>query len=389
MVSFDEAIQLIRSQQIPLGHYKLPLAQAQGLRLAQDIFASVDLPLFDNSAVDGYAIDSKSNAASLPIALQIFAVGQEKLVLKPSTAALITTGAPMPEGADAVIMKEEVIKKDQHIYFNRAVKSLDHVRRQGEDIKKNTLVAKQGSEVTPQLIGVLAALGLSEIPIFRPPKIAIIATGDELVLPGLFLKWGQVYYLMGPMLKAQCFSLKINDVVDVQVSDDETAILQAIHEAAQADVILLTGGMSLGDRDLVIKVLQKIGVLEIFYRGAFRPGHPLFFGRKDQIYFFGLPGNPVAAFVGFHVFVRALIMNAMKAPNILPTKTAILKNDFNKPPGFTFFARAIVNDNNEMTILPGQGSHQIFNLSLANALALIPAQRGLVKADEPIHYFPI
>lgn len=389
MISFDEAIQLIKSEQISFGHIKLPLLNAHRLRLAQDIFALVDLPLFDNSAVDGYALNSQSMTPSMPIALEILAGRQEKLVLLPNTAASIMTGAPLPKGADAVVMKEEVIKEGQYIQINRVVKSHEQVRFLGEDIKKGALVAKLGSEVTPQLIGVLAALGFTEVPVFRSPKIAIIATGDELVMPGLQLKLGEVYYLMGPMLKAQCFSLGISDVADFKVPDDETAILQTIHDVSNADIILLSGGMSLGDRDLVRKVLSKLGVSEIFYRGAFRPGKPLFFGRKGPTYFFGLPGNPVAAFVGFHIFVRALIMHAMKAPAILPKKTAILKNDFVKPLGFTFFARAFVNDNNEMNILLGQGSHQIFNLSRANALALIPAPIGLVKAHEPIHYFPI
>jgi molybdopterin molybdotransferase len=389
MIDFHDAMQLIRNEQIILEPANLPLVNALKKRLAKNIFASIDLPPFDNSAVDGYAIDSRKCAYKMPTTLPILAKGQALLALGDKMAAPIMTGAPLPLYADAVIMKEEVTKDQGHIHLRRLVSNNENVRRRGEDIRKGQLVFQEGAKITPQLIGVLAALGFSEIPVFRSPKIAIIATGDELVKAGQALELGEVYYMIGAMLQAQCRLLGIDDVLDQIVIDDIRAIEQAINDAADADVILVSGGMSLGDKDLVPKVLKGIGVKEIFYQGAWRPGKPLFFGCKNKTYFFGLPGNPVAAFVCFQIFVRALLFLSMKVQDIMPVKTAVLLKPFLKAPGMTFFPRGQVNKDNELTLVLQQGSHQIYSLSLSNALAVIDREKGLVKAGELINYFPL
>lgn len=390
MISYSEALDLIKAHPLKLLTPKIPLAKALGRVLAKEVMTAIDLPPFDNSAVDGYAINAASfrETGSAVVNTVLRAQLQEGFSLQKNTAAKIMTGAPLPKGADAVLMKEEVALDGDILTSSSLINPHDNVRFLGEDIKKGSVAAKMGTLLTPQLIALLYGLGEKEVTVFKAPSLHIISTGDELVLPGSPLGFGQVYYLMGPMLKAQGEALGLENISFTLVPDEEKAIIKAIEET-KADIVLLTGGMSKGDYDFVRSALKKCAVDEVFYQGYWRPGKPLFFGRLKQSYFFGLPGNPVAAFVCFHIFVRKLILQGMQNEERTKLSTGVLANDFRKKPEFTFFARAYVNENNELFILPGQGSHQIYNLSTANALALIESGKGIVKAKEIIQYFPI
>lgn len=389
MISFEAALALIESCNLELVTQSLKTIDSLGLVLAQDLVAPINLPPFDNSAVDGFAVNSANLADALPFGDSIRAVGQKRRVLPKETTIKIMTGAPMPLLADAVVMKEDATIIDNRVYFHKPVVPKDNVRFMGEDVKKGQVVATAGSMITPQMIGLFYGLGIENIPVFKPPSISILCTGDELTKAGQPLEFGQVYYLVGPMLKAQCQTLGIASVSHQVVSDDQGAIIGAINSASEANIILVCGGMSKGEYDLVRLALSHCQVKEIFYQGAWRPGKPLYFGYKDKTFFFGLPGNPVAAYVCFHIFVKALILKAMRASFLNKPKDAILTADFHKKNGFTIFARGCVNENNQLEVLSGQGSHQIYHLSQANALGLMPAPAAIVKRGELVKYWAI
>jgi molybdopterin molybdotransferase len=391
MISFDDAQNLIAAHLLTLSTTMIPCSNALGMVLAEHVIAPIDLPPFDNAQVDGFAVRTESliTTKSLPIMTTLRATTQKEIALPHHMTAKIMTGAPLPRGADAVVMKEDVEVRDDLTHFSHPVLKNDNIRFCGEDIKKGFCVAAIGSVVTAQLIGVFYGLGICQVLVFKWPKIGIISTGDELIHPGKPLQYGQVYYLVGPMLKAQCRAIGIHDLKLTLTHDNENEIKKAIVESLEQEIVLITGGMSKGDYDFVRPTLTRMGVKEIFYQGAWRPGKPLYFGKNDTTFCFGLPGNPVAVFVCFHIFVRSLIFRAMHAAHLLTPKTAILSTGFIKNPGVTFFARAHVNAHNQLSILEHQGSHQIFTLSLANALACINAEQVIVKAGQIVHYFSI
>lgn len=384
MIELTQAQTLIFEHALKLSHEKISIFSALGRSLAKDIFAPIDLPPFDNSAVDGFAFE-KSAVMARTLGAEIRANVQERAFLKPDEAFRIMTGAPIPEGADAVIMKEDAEVIGRQVHFKRALLKNENIRFKGEDIQSQEMVLKAGTIIKPQNIGLLLALGICDIEVFKPPKMRIIATGDELVEAPTPLKFGQVYHLMGPMLKAQAKLLGITDVEYQLVGDDQEAIKRALRSSMDADIVLLSGGISLGEHDLVKPALESLGVKEIFHRGAWRPGKPLFFGRKGSTRIFALPGNPVSAFTCFHLFVRALIHRSL-GHEYLP-KNAILLNDFSKKSKEAFFAQSVVKDG--LRILWPQGSHRIFGLNQANALCLLPEASVIVKAGESVKYYPI
>lgn len=390
MISFNEGQSLISEHPIPLDNVDIDVRDALLRVVAVDVFAPIDLPPFDNSAVDGYAVLSNSlqKSFSLPVIKTMRAEKQFPQALPPNMAISIMTGAPLPTGADAVAMKEDVVLLNGYAHFEKPIIPKDNVRYRGEDIERGAQVLSAGTVVTPSIIGLLCGLGIERIKVFRAPSIRIISTGDELQQAGQPLNFGQVYYLMGPMLKAQCQAFSLHDVAYDIVADDTLAIIQAINRFADADIILLTGGMSQGDYDLVRSALHCCQVEDIFYRGAWRPGKPLYFGKRGNTRIFGLPGNPVAAFVSFHAFVRPLIHASMRRGREA-LRSAVAKNDLVKKPGITFFARAKVNEDNELAFLTGQGSHQIMSLSQANGLCLVPEDQAIVKTGEIVNYYAI
>lgn len=389
MISLEQALALLRNYAPRFKTKEVALNEALGSFLAEDIFAPMDLPPFDNSSVDGFAIRSTDLLENpiVEVKKNIRAVGQNKSILAPRSCAAIMTGAPIPEGADAVVMKEQVERQENFVKFPYLIEPGQHIRQQGGDIARGSLVASRGSKMSPALMGLLLGLGITRIQIFSMPRVAIICTGDELVNPPAVLDYGQVYFLLGAMLKAQCQTLGIDNVEVIQVGDDQRAIETAINRSLNADIILLTGGMSQGDHDLVRPALSRLGVEQIFWQGAWRPGKPLYFGMKDEIRVFGLPGNPVASFVGFHIFVRTMLSQSLHNP--LAPKSGRLAHDYQKAPGWSLFLRAHTDSSNTLTILANQDSHQIFTLSRSNALCLIEAPTTMVKAGAFVYYYPL
>ncbi len=390
MLSFNQAQILIKAHAPRLKIKTVLTKDAHGY-LAANIYAPIDLPPFTNSAVDGFALNTADFIAgqSIPIVQSLRATAQERYELKAGSCAYIMTGAPLPGNADCVIMKEHAQIFADSVFFDlTSIKAHSYVRTQGEDVRRGSLVAVAGSKLSPQLIGALLGLGIAEVPVFAP-RIRIICTGDELIQAPQKLEYGQVYFLVGAMLKAQCLALGFNDVELCQIGDHQVKIEKAINNYLDADILLITGGMSRGDYDLVPKALKSCGAEQIFHYGAWRPGKPLYFGRLRQTIIFGLPGNPVACFVGFRVFVQSMLGEAINNEQLMSTKTAYLRQDFTKIKDISLFARAKLDDSYNLTCLPGQGSHEIVSLSQANALCLFEPDQTLVKAGELVKYYPI
>lgn len=396
MISYPDALLAIHNYPLHLAIEEKNVENAIGLSIAQDIFAPISLPPFTNSAVDGFAVHHAhlAQTRAMPIISSLRAQSQSPLILPSYMTAKIMTGAPIPEGADAVVMKEDVDVVglgDTQAQFNKLVAQYENLRFVGEDVCQGDRVAATGDIITSSRIGLLHGLGITTVKIFSPPVITIISTGDELVRAGNPLAFGQVYYLLGPMLQALCRELSINDVHMSVVSDDTHAIVAALDSACarKSDVILLTGGMSQGEYDFVRPALEIFGVEQIFFRGAFRPGRPLYFGTRGTTRIFGLPGNPVAAYVCFHIFVRSLILASMQAHHRHKLHYAPAVNEFRKNPGTHFFARAHVDERGELRFLPNQGSHHLGSLAMANALAVIDAATHIVKAKDLVQYYPL
>lgn len=357
--------------------------------LYEDVCAPISLPPFDNSAVDGFAISTEPGGVTRALRDEIISARAQSLpILAPESAIKVMTGSPLPKNADAVIMQEEVIVKNNMVFLNHLPKRHENIRFMGQDVEKGQLIARKNDPITPALMGLLLGLGIATIKIKKPLTVAIITSGDELVCAGQPLLFGQSYALVGQMLKALCDQMGFSTNFMKHVPDCKNALLHALNEASDADLFLLTGGMSKGDFDFSRQALDDFQVKKIFHRGFWRPGKPLYFGVKNHQHFFGLPGNPVAVFVGFQVFIRAWFLNSVGIRLLSDLPFSFVRADFFKPRGFTFFARANVNKEGAL-ILSGQGSHELQSLAKANALLWLSNDSSVVKTGERVRYLPL
>lgn len=306
-LTYEEALERVLSQHFPAPAIEtVSLRHACGRVAASDVRSSIDVPGFDNSAMDGFAIAAKDYRENrvFPVSQRI-AAGAQPAPLVAGTAARIFTGAVMPEGADSVILQEDSVAKEEGtVGFTGGFKAEQHVRLAGNDFKRGDLLVAAGDELSSRSIGLLASAGESEVKVFRRLKVALLNTGNELCEPGQSLEVGQIYNSNFYMLAAELESMGI-EVLETQVcGDDAKATRTALQAAAeQADCIVTTGGMSVGEEDHVRREAEALGDLA-FWKVAIKPGKPLAFGTIHDKGFFGLPGNPVSSFVTFFLFAR-------------------------------------------------------------------------------------
>lgn len=360
----------------------VPILEALGRVLAVDQISTINVPPLDNSAMDGYTFRFSDFSQSKPLPIsQRIAAGEVGLPLEPATAARIFTGAPIPPNADTIVMQENAEVVEGTIYVKSDVKKGQHVRPAGQDIKKGACVLAKGKKLQPQEIGLLASIGVQSVEVYRRLTVAVMSTGDELVEPGHTLSEGQIYnsnrYTISALLKAlDC------DVLDGGIVSDNLAntCKQLETLAQQADVIISSGGVSVGEEDYVKAAVESLGELNL-WKLSIKPGKPLAFGAVGATPFFGLPGNPSSVLVTFGICARPYLMRTQGLTEINPVITKV-EAAFELPKAGTRqeYLRVKICDG-KAQVHPNQSSGVLASASWANALAVIPIGVTVAKGD--------
>ncbi|HZQ66359.1 MAG TPA: gephyrin-like molybdotransferase Glp [Gaiellaceae bacterium] len=393
LLSLDQAQALVLERARPLAPEAVPLAAAAGRILAEPALAAVDLPPFRSSAMDGYALRSADTPGELPVAFRIAAGAPSTRALEAGEAMAIATGGVVPDGADAVVPHERVVEKDNVLSVPHRVEPGANVRDPGRDVRVGDTVVAAGARLSPQQIGALAAAGVPEVTCARRPRVAVLTTGSELRPPGASLEPGQIYEANGVMVAAQLETVGgIVTRLDA-VADDESAHRAALEAGLEHDVLVTSGGVSVGPHDLVRRVEAELGVEEVFWRVAVRPGKPVAFGVRGSTLVFGLPGNSVSSLVSCELFVKPALLALQGAATPGPLfLTGRLARAVERNPGRDDLvrARAVVDDDGvALHPLSGQESHMIVRAAEANALLHVPRGEGEVGAGANVRYVPI
>jgi len=383
MISVEEAKKLINEHTPHLKPIVKALSQASNHVLAEDVHGVYDIPAFRQSSMDGYAISLESTKIELDLVGEMAAGTEQMLSLKPGEAIRIFTGAPLPEGADTVIMQEKVIKTGNKIQVNdEKLTSGANVRPVGAEIKAGELAIEKGNVLSPAALAFLAGIGIYEVTVFPMPKISIILTGNELQKPGRPLKFGQVYESNSYSLSAALKNEGITDIEILNAEDSLEKLTDVFEKALQAsDVVLLTGGVSVGDYDFVLQASVACGVEQLFHKVKQKPGKPLFFGRQAQKIVFGLPGNPSSVLNCYYNYVVPAIKKLSGKEVHLKEIKAVLTHDYKKPGGLTHFLKGNYRDG-KATPLAAQESYRLSSFARANCLIeLREAQESFNAGD--------
>ena len=363
----------------------ISLAQALNRILAKDLVATVDVPPADNSAVDGYALRAEDFAAGQALRIsQRIPAGHAPEALEPGTVARIFTGANIPEGADCVVMQENtlLLEADSCIRISGDIQTGQNIRPRGQDILQGTVILKKGDKLNPQRLGLIASTGIASIKVFKPLKVAIFSTGDELIEPGHNLQTGQIYnsnrYLLDGFLRSLGF-----EVIDLgRIPDRLESTLNALKSASdQADVVITTGGASVGEEEYIQTAIQQLGQID-FWKVAIKPGKPVMLGDINGTPILGLPGNPGAVFVTFMILARPFLLH-MQGATKTTAKAYQLPINFNiKKAGIRReFMRVIRNEHNQLELHPNQSSGMLSSASWAEGLAVIMENTAPQKGD--------
>jgi molybdopterin molybdotransferase len=384
MIDYRDALREVVARARPLASESIPLAEALGRTLARDIRAGGPVPPFAKATMDGYAIraaDTRPAEGADFVDLQVtedLPAGRiSRRALGPGQAARIMTGAPLPKGADAVVMVEDTEKSGARVKVLRPARDGDNIGEAGEDIKKGELVLAKGDLIGPAEVGMLAALGHASVRVSRRPEAAVIATGDEIVEPGQRTRPGQIRNSNGHALRALALQAGANASYLGIARDKNSSLKLKIRKAREADILVLSGGVSVGDYDLVKEELRALGVRPVFWRVRIKPGKPVFFGVRGRQLVFGLPGNPTSAMVTFHLFVRPAIdrMLDRKSPGLRAGK-AVVEREISLKPGRTQFLRGILaGDGPELRVdpFPDQKSGVLRSMVKSRVLIVVPA----------------
>jgi molybdopterin molybdotransferase len=389
----EEARRLVLERIRPLPRERVPLEEAAGRILSEPAAAAADLPPFDSSAMDGFAVRASDTPGRLPVVFRIAAGRPAPRPLGAGEAMAIATGGAMPSGADAVIPVEDVVEHDNEIEFEQPVDAGAFVRPQGGDARRGAEVVPPGAVLGAGQLAALAAAGRAEVVCARRPRAAILTTGSELRAPGEELQPGQIYEANGVMLAAQLSSAGALVERLEPVADDAAAHRQALERGLQADVLVSSGGVSVGPHDLVRAVGAELGIEEVFWRVAVKPGKPMWFGVRGQTFVFGLPGNPVSSLVCFELFVRPAVLALQGAAEPGPrfgvgTLGAAVRRNGARDELARARSRAADRD---VVLEPvaGQESHMIVRAAEADALVLVPRGDGELAAGERVRYLAL
>ena len=387
MVSIEEAQHIILKATAPLPCQEFPLLQGLGRIICGEVRAPWDIPLSDNSAMDGYAFDYASRQGDrLPVAGFVPAGVARQDFVPAGAAVKIMTGAPVPPGCDTVIPIEEVEAGAADIRLTGAVRQGSHIRRRGEDVREGDCVVRDRSLIRPQEIGMLASLGMTSLRAYRRARVAVLATGDELLPLGGTPVPGRIINSNSVSLAAQVLDAGAEPVFSGIAPDDFEATREMIREALRAgDLLVTTGGVSVGDKDFVKQAIRELGGEILFWKVDMKPGKPVAFAVLDGKPVFALPGNPVAAMVGFEQFVRPALLKMMGHPRLFRPAvkayaTAPLRNRGERP----HLVRALVTLEDgvyRVSAVPNQSSANLLSLIEGNSLLRLPPEASLAPGD--------
>jgi molybdopterin molybdotransferase len=390
LLSIAEAQRLVLERAEPLPAENVPLEGAARRVLAEPARAEIDLPPFPSSAMDGYAVRADETPGRLRIEARIAAGNPATAALESGQAMGIATGGVVPDGADAVIPIEYVVERGNEIEIGSAVERGDNVRPRGGDIRAGEVVVEAGSVLTPARLGALAAAGIQQVRCARRPRAAVLPTGTELRRPGEPLAAGEIYEANGLILSAQLEAAGAVVELMPAVGDDETAHRGALERALDADVVVTSGGVSVGPHDLVRRVEAELGVEEVFWRVSVKPGKPIAFGVRERTLVFGLPGNPVSTLVGFVLFVEPAIRALQGVPDPLPRfERGRLVAARRRNPERDELVRARLRRSEDGPLLEpltGQESHMIARSAAADALVFVPRGEGELGDGASVDY---
>lgn len=397
LISLDDALNTLLARITPVQQQEtLSLADAAGRVTAGDVISPVDVPPFDNSAMDGYALRlaDLTSGAPLPVAGKAFAGSPYSGEWPAGTCIRIMTGAPVPAGCEAVVMQEQTEQIGDAIRVTAAVSDGQNIRRVGEDIRQGTRVLSGGIKLGAAELPLLASLGVAQVSVLRKLRVALFSTGDELQPVGQPLAAGQIYdtnrFAVQLMLnKLGC------EAIDLGIIRDDPAALRAafIEADSRADVVISSGGVSVGEADYTRSILEELGEVG-FWKLAMKPGKPFAFGRLPHSWFCGLPGNPVSAVVTFYQLVQPLLakLSGQLAPALPPRQRARCTTALKKSPGRLDFQRGVVQRNAagelEVSSTGHQGSHIFSSFHQANCFIVLEQDRGNVNAGEWVEIEP-
>ena len=394
MISFHEALKIIQSSISSLDVISLPIEQSLQYVLAEDIIASENIPPFDNSSMDGFAVRAE-DVSNLPTILNVIeevpAGSVSQKTLQQNEAMQIMTGAKIPRGSDAVIQQEWVECIDStRIKILRSVSFGNNIRKAGNDISENSLVLERGVVIRPQEIGVLASLGKSNIPVYRKPNVAILTTGNEVVnidenLEGGKIRNSNYYSIQALVQENNCSAMNLGIA-----HDEREELRKKISEGLQYDMLITSGGVSVGKYDLVLETMKELGVEIKFWKVNIKPGMPIVFGKKNNTTVFGLPGNPVSTMVTFLQFVKPAL-EIMKGKNSsMHSKLllrATLEHEIVKNDGKRHFVRGIVENRNGSLVVRSTGtqiSNALTSMMKANCLIVLPEEKEVFLSGENV-----
>ncbi len=398
LIAVEYARKLVLEHTPTLVPCLVPLQEAFSYTLAEDIFSSYDIPAFEQSNVDGYAFCYEDvNQGTRLLLREESAAGNPQLQsLKRGEVCRIFTGAPLPKGADTVIMQEfvkvDLMRNDQEIFIELLDPSIQfgkNVRNKGAEIRKGDIALKRDSLLNARTLGFLASLGISHVKVFEKPSIRLIVTGNELQKPGQILKNGQVFESNSFAIKAALQELNIEIVETIFARDHLEDIKESIEKSLPTDLLLISGGISVGNYDFTAKALRETGFITLFHGVKQKPGKPLFFGKKNQTLVFGLPGNPASVLSCLYQYViPAIEVFSHRKPYLIKAQ-ARLAHPFSKQTGFTHFLKGIFKDG-MVEILSGQESFKLSSLAIANCWVELADMTPNFWENElvPIHILP-
>ena len=393
MISVGAAKKIIQENSMPLQPKEVALQDAGGMALAADIYSNIDIPAFNQSSVDGYAFlfEGLQQYQLLKIDGEMAAGDASTNTLLPQHAIRIFTGASVPVGADSIVMQEKISVENGMLRIDDIhLKKGSNLRPKGSEIKAGELALEKGTILSPAAIGYLAGFGIDKVLVFPKPTISIIVTGKELQQPGVPLAYGQVYESNSYTLSAALQQLGINNV-KIYRADDDLAILTTILQDAllYSDVVLLTGGISVGDYDFVLQAATNCGITKRFHRIKQRPGKPMYFGNKNNQLVFGLPGNPSSVLTCFYEYVIPALQKLSCTKKGIETLVVPLGKSLSKPVGLTCFLKAMF-DGKTATALGAQESYRLSSFAKANCLIMVEeAIESLSEGDlVEIHLLP-